>query len=136
MQSVAESVKEAPRLSCRRRSQELKITKTSLHSILRSDLHLTPYLVPVKQPLSEQDVVVRREMSAWFLMKLEENRDWIDHVWFSDESHFCLYSAVNRRSNVYWGEDKPTFVNERPLHSPNVTVERFEQPGNHRALLF
>ena len=79
-----------PRLSCGRRSQELKIAKSSVHSILRSDLHLTSFLVPVKQALSERGILARREMSDWFLKKMEGEREWIDHVWVSDEPHFCL----------------------------------------------
>ena len=61
-------------------------------------------------------------MSQWFIEKIEEDGQWIDQIWFSDESHFCLHSAVSRKSNVYWGNEKPTFVTQRPLHSPKVTV--------------
>ena len=78
--------------------------------------------MPVKQALSGPDIVARKEMAHWFLSMFERDGHWVDRVWFSDESHFCLHSAVNRKSNVYWSDDKPCFVSERPLHSPKVTV--------------
>jgi len=119
---VLGSVERAPRLSCRRRSQELGMTYTSVNRILKKDLHLTPYLVPVKQALSAQDIVERERMCEWFLRGIQEDQEWTSRIWFSDEAHFALNSAVNRRSNVYWGQNKPTEVSQRPLHSPKVTV--------------
>ena len=88
VQIVEESVKDNPKQSCERRSQELSIPRSSLHRILTKDLSLTPYIVPVKQALSAPDTVARKEMCGWFMSMLEEDRRWIDQVWFSDESHF------------------------------------------------
>lgn len=119
---VQQSVTEAPRLSCRRRSQVLGMRKTSVHTILRNDLKLTPYVIPIKQSLSRQDAVAREAMAGWFLGMMENDPAWIQHVWFSDETHFYLHSNINKRTNVYWGMEKPTIVNQRPLHSPKVTA--------------
>ena len=53
---------------------------------------------------------------------IEGDQEWTSRIWFSDEAHFALNSAVNRRSNVYWGQNKTTEVSQMPLHSPKVTV--------------
>ena len=122
MDRVRESVTDDPRLSCRRRSQELGLHRSSVWRILKEDLHLTPYIIPVKQALNNQDVAAREEMCRWLQEQFDLDRQWINHVWFTDEAHFHLDSAVNRKSNVFWGQEKPTFVSQRPLHSPKVTA--------------
>lgn len=122
IERVAESVQNNPRLSCNRRSQELVLSKSSVYRILRRDLGFTPYLVQVKQALSQEDMTARRVMCQWFLDMMNEHPDWVKNIWFSDESHFHLHGAVNRKSNVFWGKEKPTFVSQRPLHSPRVTA--------------
>ena len=39
-----------------------------------------------------------------------------EDVWFSDETHFHLNGAVNRKSYGNWSTKKPDEVAERPLY--------------------
>ena len=54
--------------------------------------------------------------------KMEENEEWIDNGWFSDEAHFHLNGYINSNNNVYWGTSPPQEVLQRPLHSSKVTT--------------
>jgi len=47
---------------------------------------------------------------------------FIRRVYFSDESHFQLDGQVNSHNAIFWGNEKPDFVNHVPLHSEKVTV--------------
>lgn len=40
----------------------------------------------------------------------------------SDEAHFHLSGIVNKQNFRYWAENNPRIIEERPLHSPKVTV--------------
>ena len=40
-------------------------------------------------------------MCEWFCDTIEDNADFLDHVWFSDEAHFLLSWYVNSKNNVY-----------------------------------
>lgn len=55
----------------------------------------------------------------------------------SDEAHFHLSEAVNKKNFRYWTENNPREAHERLLHSPKVTVLvcHFEILGDW-ALLF
>ena len=53
---------------------------------------------------------------------MEEDEDWIDNVWFSDEAHFHLDGHVNSKNCVFWGTQPPQEVLQRPLHSSKVTA--------------
>lgn len=63
----------------------------------------------VEQKLTAQDERARIEMCIWFNDKMEEDEDWIDDVWFSDEAHFHLDVYVN-------------LILQRPLHSSKVAA--------------
>ena len=58
--------------------------------ILKLDLKLFPYQIQVKQKFTAQDKLARMETCNRFNNKMEEDEDWINNVWFSDETHFHL----------------------------------------------
>ena len=51
-------------------------------------------------------------MCDWISQKLERTPSWINHIWFSDEAHFHLNSAVNIHNNIFWGSDLPEEITE------------------------
>ena len=59
------------------------------------DLKLFPYRIQIKQQLTANDQKTRVDMCNWFNDKNEDNQDWIDKVWFTDEAHFHLDGYVN-----------------------------------------
>lgn len=122
--AVHASVADRPTLSIRRRLQllDINVSVESTRQILRNDLKLTPYRIPVKQKLSESDFAARVSMCLWFQEKIEQNPEWIKQVWFSDEAHFHLFGHVNSKNCVFWSNSPPDFVYEKPLHSLRCTV--------------
>ena len=120
--TVSDSVAENPSTSVRRRSQELGIPRESLRKILRFDLTLYPYHIQIKQKLTYIDMVQRIRMCEWFSDRIQADHDFLDDLWFSDEAHFLLSGCVNSKNNVYWGNAKPDFCMQRPLHSVKCTA--------------
>ena len=113
--SAAQSLKK----SCQRHFQELGLTRIGTVRILKLDLKLFPYHIQVKQKLTAQDKLARVEMCNWFNNKMEEDENWINNVWFSDEAHFHLDGYVNSKNCVFWGTELPQEVLQRPY-----TVQR------------
>ena len=120
--AVRNSVGHSPKKSLRRRSRELGISRESLRRVLKAGVHLYPYQIQIKQKLTEADMAKRVTMCEWFCDTIEDNPDFLDHVWFSDEAHFLLSGHVNSKNNVYWGTEPPEEVLQRPLHSIKCTA--------------
>ena len=121
--AVRNSVVRSPIKSIRRRSQELDMTRNSVHRILRLDIHVFPYQVQVKHKLTDFDKRRRVEMCQWFNAKMEDNPEWIRDVWFSDEAHFHLDGIVSSHNYRFWESEMPQdFIAQRPLHSVKVTA--------------
>ena len=59
----------------------------------------------------------RVEMYQWFQSTIEENPDFLQNVWFSEEAHFSLSGHVKSKNSVFWGSQAPDEVLLRPLHS-------------------
>ena len=81
-----------------------------------------PYKIPIKSQLKEVDKSARVQFCTWILEKCEENPDFLDNVWFSDEAHFYLDGRVNTQNNRRWSSSAPGVVTERPLHSLKCTA--------------
>ena len=74
--AVAESVAENPGLSISRRSQELGLSKATLHRILYNDLGLHAYKVQLTQELKPLDHGKRRTFADWVLEMHEQDHDF------------------------------------------------------------
>lgn len=120
--TVRDSVVRSPRKSLRRRSQELGINRESVRRILINDLHLYPYRIQIKQKLTPDDMRKRVTMCEWFSAKIDEDPNFLDNVWFSDEAHFLLSGHVNSKNNIFWGSTPPEHCLQRPLHSTKCTA--------------
>ena len=68
--AVRESVREYPRQSISRRSQELGLSQTTTRRILRRDLGLHPYKIQSTQELKVNDRRQRRVFAEWALERL------------------------------------------------------------------
>src|SRR6185437_8519161 len=106
----------------RRLSAELNLPRSSLRRILKQDLKLFPYHIQNRQALSPRDMEARVTFAHQFLDQVARYPFFIRRVHFSDESHFQLDGQVNSHNAIFWGNEKPTFVNHVPLHSEKVTV--------------
>ena len=61
-------------------------------------------------------------MCELFCNVLENDENFLENVWFSDEAHFLLSGHVNSKNIVFWGSKVPEEVLHRPLHSVKCTA--------------
>ena len=85
---VAESVNTSPSTSARQRSQELNISSTSIHRILRKNLSMTPYRVQFIHYMTIRFVLLRyiggnKKLSYDFIFAKKKKK-----IIFSDGSNF------------------------------------------------
>ena len=120
--TVRDSVGRSPKKSLQRLSQELSLSCLFVHRILKNDLQLYPYRIQIKQTLTQNDMTKRVEMCQWFESKIEENPDFLQNVWFSDEAHLSLSGHINSKNFVFWGSQAPDEVFQRPMHSVKFTA--------------
>ena len=66
IRKVADSVRQSPKRSLRQRSQCLGLKRSSLHNILKKNLHLHPYRLQIHQKLKPLDQQRRVTMAKWF----------------------------------------------------------------------
>ena len=92
--AIRDSVGRSPRKSLRRRSQERGINREATRRILVKDLQLHPYRIQINHKLTQADMEKRVAMCRWFCDKVDENPDFLDDLWFSDETHFLLSGHV------------------------------------------
>ena len=113
-------IEETPQKSVRQVLGDIthKSNYSSVYRMLKFDLNLFPYTIPIMQHLKESDVDSRLEFAIW----MKDHLDIVDCLWFSDESHFHLNSPVNKRNCRFWGKEKPDFHYEEPLHDDKVTA--------------
>ena len=118
IEEVEASVRQNPSLSIRKRSQALNIKKSSLHSILKKDLHLKAYKIQLVQELKDTDYANRLNFANEMLQRFNN----FNNILFSDEANFHLNGHVNKQNCRYWALENPRRKHERPLHSPKVVV--------------
>ena len=118
VEAVRASNQQSPKRSARKHAMPLGISGRSLRRILHADLKLHPYKIMLAQELSERDHANRRAISTEILEQVPAAALLLS----SDEAHFHISGAVNKQNFRYWAESNPHELQERPLHSPRVTV--------------
>jgi hypothetical protein len=53
---------------------------------------------------------------------MDEDENFIDNLWMSDEAHFQLSGVVNKQNCRYWSPQNLNELHEKPLHSERVTL--------------
>jgi len=74
------------------------------------------------QELKENDHQLRLEFCQQITTNINEDNEFLDKLWMSDEAYFHLTGYVNKQNYRYWADSNPKEVNERPLHSSKVMV--------------
>jgi hypothetical protein len=72
----------------------------------------------VSQELSPADYANRQNLCEQMLAHITPDAAFFS----SDEAHFHLSVAVNKRNFRYWAKNNPIIIHERPLHSRKLTV--------------
>jgi hypothetical protein len=84
--NVRQVMEEVPRTSVRRLSQQVQLSTSTCHNILKKDIHLYPYRVQVVQQLLESDYPVPTCVQYWHWFLNTMNENLLNWSFFSDES--------------------------------------------------
>lgn len=118
---VVQAIQQDPQTSLRRISNQTAVSVTSAWRILKTE-KFHPYKLQLVQKLLPMDHQSRVAFALAQINILNEEPDFLNNIIFSDEAHFHLNGAVNRHNFRYWSTDNPQWYEEKPLHSPRVTV--------------
>lgn len=99
--AVRDSVARSPKKSIRRRSKALGLSRAWVQRIMIKDLQLYPYRIQIEHKLTAADMAKPVVMCRCFENNIEEDPDFLDDVWFSNEAHFLLCGHVNNKNNVF-----------------------------------
>ena len=129
--AILGSVTEDPNLSTRRRAADLDIDRLTLMKILKKDLKQWPYRYsvyssPRPQAGKPQNLPACVNLANWILLLEDfyesQGKDFLGHVWWSDEAKFCLYGTVNSHNAVHWRTSRPDPAQKPPMDSPKLNV--------------
>lgn len=105
-----------PGSSIRQAANNLDVSSTTIHRILKSDLKFKPYKTQTRQLLSVNAKLKRFQFANDFDTSL------LNNIWFSDESYFYLNPNASKNAFI-WSKTKPlhNFV-QKPSHSAKILV--------------
>lgn len=109
--TVAESIRENPTQSTRKRSSALNVPRTSLQRILKKDLLMHPYKIQLVQELKDTDAIQRENYANEMLNRFTS----FNNIMFSDEAHFHLNGHVSKQNCRYWSPNNPKLKHQKPL---------------------
>ena len=89
--AIRESVLWSPRKSIRRLLQKTSIPRSSVHHILRADLHLFPFKI-------DHQKTKILEIAQWFSGRLETDDTFLRKLHMTDECHVHLSGKVNKQN--------------------------------------
>ncbi len=69
-------------------AQEAGVSKSSLHHIVKEELHLYPYKIQILQTLTPFSKERRLAFVENFRVYLADHPSALPYIWFSDEAHF------------------------------------------------
>ncbi|PSN57112.1 hypothetical protein C0J52_01298 [Blattella germanica] len=103
-------------------SAAVGMSRESVRRILRLDLKFHPYKLQMVQELKENDYQLRLGFCQEMITKINNDDEFLNKLWMSDEAHFHLTGYVNKQNYRYWADTNPNEVHERPLHASKVTL--------------
>jgi hypothetical protein len=110
-----------PRISTRRATNVLDISRTTIRRILK-DFKFHPYKLQTVQFISDEDKQARLLFARQELDRIAADPSRLCFLVFSDEAHFHIDGGVNRHNCRYWSDTNPHWVTTQSIHSPRTTV--------------
>ncbi|PNF27340.1 hypothetical protein B7P43_G02435 [Cryptotermes secundus] len=89
VEAVQASVLRSPHRSVRKVAAAVTVSRRSVQRILH-ELKFHPYKLQLVQELKPNDHLLRRQFCEAIMNKTDENPDFIENLWMSDEAHFHL----------------------------------------------
>ncbi|GBL89968.1 hypothetical protein AVEN_178379-1 [Araneus ventricosus] len=75
--------------------------------IMRHSLHMFPYKIQKREPLSVNAIDARYDFANAMLQLVDEGDVDVGKIWFSDEAYFNLDGFVNKQNWYIWGTENP-----------------------------
>ncbi|CAF2520035.1 unnamed protein product [Rotaria sp. Silwood2] len=126
LDEIEEVLSDNAMVSVRRVSQEVNLSKSTVHLAMRNVLGYKPYKMHLTQQLDDEDKDVRVVMAEALLPILDdENNDGL--IFFSDEATFHISGTVHKHNCRIWARDNPHVTMEVSMNSPKVTIFKLSQ---------
>ncbi|GBO24761.1 hypothetical protein AVEN_74437-1 [Araneus ventricosus] len=116
---VSGIVQQNPRNSTRRIASETGLKPSSTQKILRNSLRMFPYKIQRHQAIPIKAVRQKFDFANEILTMIDNEGFDVGCIWFT---HFHMNGFVNKQNWRFWGSENPHLCEEKPLHSPKVTV--------------
>lgn len=100
-----------PRISIRELADELGISRSSIHRILKNHKY-HPFKIHLVQALRPTDYDRRLQFIAEILVMSNDNPRLLYQICWSDESRFHNNGVVNKHNAHYWSVDNPHWMQE------------------------
>ena len=107
---------ENPNSTIRKAAQVLKISKSSLHRIVKKSLKLRPYKITTHQLLTTKSMEARVKFYKSITEIFESGEIDENKIVFSDKAHFWLNGYVNKKNFRFWGTENPNISISKSLH--------------------
>jgi len=118
---ISEVLEATPMNSVRRVSQEVNVSKSVVHRIMRNVLNYEPYKMHLTQKLYDEDEDLRVEMCER-LISILEDEDNYGLIFFSDEANFHISGLINKHNCRIWSDKNPYVTMDVAVNSPKLTV--------------
>lgn len=100
-----------PKVSIRTLANEVGISRSSVHRILK-DFKYHPFKVHLVQGLQPGDDQRRLDFIARMMLKINDDPHFLSKILWSDEARFHNNGVVNRHNSNYWSPMNPHWVME------------------------
>lgn len=119
---VTDSIQNNPKLSLRRRSLQLGISKTHIQRILKQ-CKIHPYKPIFNHALEHGDPAKRLDFCLWMGAQIMDNQYFYRDIIFSDEATFSTNGTVSSQHVRYWSNHNPYFrIARNRQYSAKVNV--------------
>ena len=119
---LCEMFDKSPNKSTREAARESGLSRHTVRTILKKELHYRPRKPHYCQKISAEDCDRRLEFAE---LMLDWHLDWpevFDNILWSDEAVFHVGGFVNKHNCHYWAHDDPMIVAEKTQSKPKITV--------------
>ena len=101
--SAAQSAKKV----CQRCCQELGLGRMNITICCNWKWNFSRITFMLSKGWLNKINMLNQKLYNWFNDKMEEDKDWIDKVWFGDEAHCHFGGYANSKNWIFW-RSKPT----------------------------
>lgn len=101
-----------PEASISQAITNLRYSYGTIHRILKKH-KWKPFSFTLVHHLKEGDLVRRMNFCEWFLVKTQEDNNFLKDIIWVDEAKFAKNGMFNRHNSHYWAPENPHRVRER-----------------------